>query len=87
MSCDHSRAVEYFIESILNPGELTGKKCESWKSYLLNQCEGETVALGDLKSTTSGSFYLETNRDRPYSRSGKSTSGIGLQKVLTFLKP
>lgn len=47
----------------------------------------ETVALGDLESTASGSFYLETNRDRPYSRSGKSTSGIGLQKVLTFLKP
>lgn len=86
VSCDHQRATEYLVEAILNPGELLARKCESWKKFVLNQCEDETVALGDLTTTKTGNFYLETNRDRPYSRSGTSRSSSGLGKILSVLK-
>lgn len=86
VSCDHLRAPEYLIEAILNPDELIAKKCENWLNFVLNRCQGETVALGDLTTKKIGNFYLETNRDRPYSRSGKSKTVLGIGKVLTLLK-
>lgn len=86
VSCDHKRATEYLVEAILNPSELTARKCETWKKFLLNECEDERVALGDLSTTKTGNFYLETNRERPYSKSSTSRSSSGLGKILSVLK-
>lgn len=87
VSCDHLRSVEYFIEAVLNPEELTARKCESWKNFILNRCDGEPVALGNLTTIATGNFFFETNRDRPYSKSGQSRIGIGLGKVLSLITP
>lgn len=81
------RSVEYFIEAILNPTQLVATRCDSWTSYFLNRCNGETVALGNLQTKAMGNFYLETNRDRPYSRAAKSSSSFGLGKVLNVFTP
>lgn len=77
------RAPEYLIEAVLNPTELVATKCETWKKFLLNKCEDETVPLGDLTTTKTGNFYLETNKDKPYSKSGSGRSKTG--KILAVL--
>lgn len=77
------RAPEFLVEAVLNPTELLTTKCETWKKFLLNKCEDETVPLGDLTTTKTGNFYLETNKEKPYSKSGNSRSGAG--KILSVI--
>lgn len=73
ITCDHRRAWAYFTEAILNPNTLVAQKCESWSKFKKGRCEkGSDVAMGDLSTTATGSYYLETNKDRPYSKTGSS---------------
>lgn len=80
MLCDHHRAYEYFIEAVLNPTDFVAKKCSNWAQYKINYCDKETVPMGDLTTNLTGSFYLDTNKEKPYSK--KVTSGFSLSKLL-----
>lgn len=85
VSCDHHRAHEYFVEAILNPRELTARKCADWDSYKKNQCENEEVSIGDLTTKATGKFFLETNKDRPFAKARSTQSGI-TDKLLNILR-
>ncbi|KAK9892115.1 hypothetical protein WA026_018318 [Henosepilachna vigintioctopunctata] len=68
VTCDHSRAWDFFVEAVNNTNSFLARKCASnW--YSKNEdCTDEVVAMGDLETKATGSFYLETNEHRPYSK-------------------
>ncbi|KAJ3648993.1 hypothetical protein Zmor_020757 [Zophobas morio] len=80
--CDHHRSWQYFIEAVLNPKEFLGSKCGGWAQFKTNICDKEEVAMGDLETTETGDFYLETNKDKPY---GRKIGGFGLRNVTDVL--
>ncbi|CAH1163329.1 unnamed protein product [Phaedon cochleariae] len=84
ISCDHRRAGEYFVEAILNPDELLATRCSGWELLAKNQCDDVKVNLGDLTTNETGTFYFETNKERPFSKR-KQSDGISLSKVLSLL--
>ncbi|XP_072173991.1 pancreatic lipase-related protein 2-like [Diadema setosum] len=73
VTCDHSRAVEYYIESIWNPCSFMAKqKAETWEDIdngSAQNCD-DTVCpqMGYRadKADGEGAFYLTTNGDEPY---------------------
>lgn len=75
--CDHHRAWAYFIEAVLNPGEFKARKCASWDKFKEDKCDREEVAMGDLKTTLTGDFFLETNKDKPFAKKKKEKGKIG----------
>ncbi|XP_066257452.1 phospholipase A1-like [Euwallacea similis] len=82
LMCDHRRAWAYFTEAVLNPTALVAQKCANWGQYKINYCDKETVPMGDLNTTLTGSFYLDTNKERPYSKKS-SNSLLDLSRLLT----
>ncbi|XP_050315533.1 phospholipase A1-like [Anthonomus grandis grandis] len=80
LMCDHQRAYAYFIEALLNPTDLVAQKCSNWAQFKVNYCDKETVPLGDLNTTLTGRFYLETNKEKPYTR--KTGGGFSLSRLL-----
>lgn len=66
--CDHLRAYEYFTEAIQKPKEFVAKRCRSWALYKFDRCDKEETTLGNLSTTLTGTFYLETNSERPFSK-------------------
>jgi len=81
VTCDHGRAWAYFTEAVLNPTDLVAQKCSNWAQYKINYCDKETVPLGDLNTTLTGNFYLETNKEKPYNK--KSGSALSLSRLLS----
>ncbi|KAG5879920.1 hypothetical protein JTB14_014393 [Gonioctena quinquepunctata] len=72
ITCDHHRACDYFVEAILNPDELLATKCSQWRGlFTSRKCEDVKVHLGDLTSNERGTFFFETNKEKPYSKREK----------------
>ncbi|XP_030841944.1 pancreatic lipase-related protein 2 [Strongylocentrotus purpuratus] len=72
-TCDHLKAVEYFIESISSTCSFTAtKKGSTWDDLddgLWTSCTSSTCPQMGYKADLSkgqGAFYLETNADSPY---------------------
>jgi len=78
--CNHGRAYEYYMESIVKPLGFTGYPCTDYKSFIAGlcfPCSGESCPLmghsaakfdlGDV-ATTGSMFFLETGQDMPYGR-------------------
>ncbi|CAH0550789.1 unnamed protein product [Brassicogethes aeneus] len=82
--CDHRRAWAYYTEAILNPGTMLAKKCKDWKSFKDNKCDNVTVAVGDITTMEKGDFFLETNKEPPYTKNGNTKKGLGGQ-ILSLL--
>lgn len=80
MLCDHYRAYEYFTEAVLNPTGFVAKKCNNWDQFKINHCDKETVPMGNLTTNLTGNFYLDTNKQKPYSKN--VTSGFSVSKLL-----
>ncbi|XP_019881701.2 phospholipase A1 isoform X1 [Aethina tumida] len=78
--CDHRRAWKYFAEAVLNPGTFIAKKCESWSKFKRDKCDNVTVSMGDVTTTETGDFYLETNKEPPYAKKS-AQSGFGILKL------
>ncbi|XP_036344298.1 uncharacterized protein LOC118753530, partial [Rhagoletis pomonella] len=82
--CSHQRAVEYFQESISSRKGFWGWACSSYISYLLGMCPPTNYLLEageDIKPSTKGMFFVETNDTAPYAL-GKWTDWptVGKQK-------
>ncbi|KAK9892112.1 hypothetical protein WA026_018315 [Henosepilachna vigintioctopunctata] len=68
LSCDHNRAWEYFVEAVNVTGSFAARKCDSYENFKKGICAGEVVMMGDLNLKATGSFFLETNSEKPFSK-------------------
>lgn len=67
--CSHSRAWEYFAETVYkgNENNLIAKKCGSLHSYEINACIQKEIPMGYACPTTAkGNFFLKTNGESPF---------------------
>ncbi|XP_060537339.1 pancreatic triacylglycerol lipase-like [Cylas formicarius] len=66
--CAHSRAWEYYAESVVKKA-FVAKKCATYDLFQLNICTGSGGMGGFyLDKSLSGTFYLDTNAESPYSK-------------------
>ena len=67
--CSHSRAWEYFAETV-KPGKeqnYIAKKCGSLHSFEINACIQKEVAMGyACPHNTKGNFFLKTESKYPF---------------------
>uniref|UniRef100_A0A1I8Q2I8 Lipase domain-containing protein n=1 Tax=Stomoxys calcitrans TaxID=35570 RepID=A0A1I8Q2I8_STOCA len=71
--CSHSRALEYYIESIYPWDQLNfmAKRCSSLRSLNSGRCDGPPTPMGFASSTNlAGNYFLDVNSKSPF---GKST--------------
>lgn len=68
--CSHSRAYEYFIESINSKCLFTSRQCSSWKNYRTGscfRCNHNRMGLYGFKPKDSNELhYLEINKKSPF---------------------
>ncbi|XP_018328870.1 pancreatic triacylglycerol lipase-like [Agrilus planipennis] len=67
--CNHFRATKYYAESLISGG-FTSVKCDSYELFSVGLCNGNAKAhLGglNLEKSATGSYYLWTNSDSPFS--------------------
>ncbi|XP_058796743.1 pancreatic triacylglycerol lipase-like [Phymastichus coffea] len=67
--CSHSRAYEYYAESIYSETGFYGRKCNSLESVESGVCDGDIVIMGGhskKKQSPFGIYYLKTNKSSPY---------------------
>ncbi|XP_018580014.1 phospholipase A1-like [Anoplophora glabripennis] len=83
--CDHFRAGEYLTEAILQPNDFSARKCADWDSYKEGKCEDEEVTLGNLTTKSTGKFFLETNKSKPFAKHGSEKEGL-INKLLVVFK-
>lgn len=77
--CSHSRAYEYFAETVY-PGQerrFEATKCHSLGAYKRGRCNGAKMPMGllaDHRNGTlpSGSYYLTTKAQSPYGSAAAS---------------
>ncbi len=69
MYCSHIRAVEIFVESVINRDSIIGCSCDSWLEFRGMQCDctDKMIFVGDSCSKRArGKFYLITKAEPPY---------------------
>ncbi|KAK0075846.1 hypothetical protein PV326_011242 [Microctonus aethiopoides] len=67
VGCSHSRASQYYSESILDPFGFPSSKCESWNPILTNCTKDPDVFMGfAINNKTIGIFFVETKSKTPY---------------------
>lgn len=70
--CAHSRAYEYFAETVFenNGNNFIGTQCNSLSSLRDGKCTSRRIPMGiDTPATARGNYYLETNKKSPFGRS------------------
>ena len=69
-ACSHSRAWEYFIESINGAVPFYGRKCWGQGSAILDWCYGESAQMGGIKYSVQkkGFFSLATRETSPFAK-------------------
>lgn len=75
LMCSHSRAVEYFVESMSAEHVFSGTRCDSslgdFISNLLGfgmQCSTDTDRLGIHSAKSPGRYFLDTNSKSPFAK-------------------
>ncbi|XP_075157305.1 vitellogenin-1-like [Haematobia irritans] len=74
--CSHSRAVDYYLETIFPGNEMNflAKRCNSLQGYNAGQCNGPEYPMGiATPSNLKGDYFLSVNRESPF---GKNASDI-----------
>ncbi|KAG8172162.1 hypothetical protein JTE90_012221 [Oedothorax gibbosus] len=76
LSCNHGRAIQFFIESITSAScQFIAEECDSWVDYLAGKCNtGAKVPMGYdsekykgyMDEYASKNFYLSTNSNTPF---------------------
>jgi pancreatic triacylglycerol lipase len=69
-TCAHSRAYEYFAES-LNNNNFRSRLCGSWANYQNNQCNNNQIGLlggFPVQRPANGNYYLATNSRSPFAQ-------------------
>lgn len=77
--CAHSRAYEYFAESVYknNGNNFIGTQCNSISALRNGRCTTKHIPMGiDTPHTAHGNYYLETNKKAPYGRSFQKFANI-----------
>lgn len=77
--CAHSRAYEYFAESVYenNGNNFIGTQCNSISALRNGRCTSKHIPMGiDTPHTAHGNYYLETNKKAPYGRSFQKYANI-----------
>ncbi|XP_070492769.1 vitellogenin-1-like [Chironomus tepperi] len=67
--CSHSRAWEYYAETVYkgNENNFIAKKCGSLHSFEINACIRQEVAMGySCPKTVKGNFFLKTKSKFPF---------------------
>jgi len=67
-ACSHTRAPEYFTESINSPVGFKAVPCKSWASFMRGSCSknGYTFMGDPTSQLARGVFYLTTNSFSPF---------------------
>lgn len=69
-SCAHSRAYEFYAES-LNNNNFISRLCSSYSDFTANRCSSNRASfLGSfpIDKPTTGDYFLVTNNNSPYAR-------------------
>jgi hypothetical protein len=72
--CSHSRAWEYFAETVIigNENNFLAKKCGSLNSYDIDACIKTEIPMGiACPKSAKGNFFLRTSTDKPFGKGGK----------------
>lgn len=70
VDCSHVIVTAFFIEAIENPNAFSSLKCDSYENFLIGVCnENESVTVGGNLVGVDGSFFFQTNPQKPYSMS------------------
>lgn len=69
LDCSHVIVTAFFVESIENPNGFLSTKCSSYEDYIAGVCdENDKVPLGGNLEGKEGSYFCETNPEKPYSK-------------------
>lgn len=77
--CAHSRAYEYFAETVFhkNGNNFIATQCNSLSALRGGKCATKRIPMGiDTPATARGNYYLETNKKQPYGRSFQKYANI-----------
>ncbi|XP_050738746.1 pancreatic lipase-related protein 2-like [Eriocheir sinensis] len=69
--CSHGKAFKYWMESINGEYPFTSRPCQDWETYLAGGCECSQGCLEmgfHVDRSLEGSYYLETNMNKPYAQ-------------------
>lgn len=69
--CAHSRAVEYFAESVYPGNEMNmmAVRCQSLTDLRNNKCNGNPIPMGyAVPKGAKGNYFLEINGEKPYGK-------------------
>lgn len=84
--CSHSRAYEYFAESVHenNSKNFIATQCNSMSALRTGKCTSKHIPMGiDTPHTARGNYYLETNKKAPFGRSYQKYANIRkLEKLI-----
>ncbi|XP_075977136.1 lipase member I-like [Anticarsia gemmatalis] len=74
--CDHSRAWEYFAESINSPKHFPARKCDNWTMFGQGACSKNDISYMGIESQGGGPgfYFLTTKNSAPY---GMGSAGSG----------
>lgn len=69
-TCSHSRAYEYYIESIQRINNFYGRRCVNSKVIEKENCNGEVGSMGglDRSALLPGVYFIETNEHSPFAK-------------------
>ena len=73
--CSHSRAWEYFAETVIkgNENNFIAKKCGSLHSFEIDACIQKEIPMGyACPSTAKGNFFLKTKAESPFGQGRKN---------------
>lgn len=77
--CAHSRAYEYFAESVSekNGNNFIGTQCNSLSALRNGKCSRTRIPMGiDTPSNAHGNYYLETNKKPPFGRGFQKSANM-----------
>lgn len=77
--CAHSRAYEYFAESVYkgNGNNFIATQCNSLSALRHGKCITKRIPMGiDTPTTAIGNYYLETKKKSPFGRSFQKYENI-----------
>lgn len=77
--CSHSRAWEYFAETVRkgNENNFLAKKCGSLLSYEINACIRQEIPMGyACPKTAKGNFFLKTEGKSPFGKGQNMQEGM-----------
>ncbi|KAJ8720085.1 hypothetical protein PYW07_012128 [Mythimna separata] len=74
--CDHSRAWEYFAESVSSPKHFPARRCKNWTMFGEGLCSKNEISYMGFPSDNSnpGLYFLSTKKSAPF---GMGSAGSG----------